>query len=90
VFGERRYQASLMADMLKIPVVILNVLDEMAEKMAVTKNLQRKDATPIEKANTYQKLIESGRHDIQSLIVRVLSIFLVKIIKCIEIKYLYL
>ena len=38
----------------------------MAEETAVTKNLQRKDATPIEKANTYQKLIESGtaRHSV--------------------------
>ena len=35
--------------------------------MAVTENLQRKDVTPIEEANAYQRLIESGRHDIQSL-----------------------
>ena len=30
--------------------------------MAVTENLQRKDVTPIEEANAYQRLIESGRH----------------------------
>lgn len=70
VFGERRYRASLMAEMTEIPAVILNVSDEVAEEMAVTENLQRKDVTPIEEANAYQKLIESGRHDIQSLAVQ--------------------
>ena len=38
--------------------------------MAVTENLQRKDVTPIEEANAYQKLIDSGRHDVQSLAVQ--------------------
>lgn len=70
VFGERRYRASLMVEMTEIPAVILNVSDEVAEEMAVTENLQRKDVTPIEEANAYQKLIESGRHDIQSLAVQ--------------------
>lgn len=70
VFGERRYRASLMAEMEDIPAIILNVSDETAEEMAVTENLQRKDVTPIEEANAYQKLIESGRHDVQSLTVQ--------------------
>ena len=70
VFGERRYRASLMADMTEIPATILNVSDEVAEEMAVTENLQRKDVTPIEEANAYQKLIDSGRHDIKSLAVQ--------------------
>ena len=38
--------------------------------MAITENLQRKDVTPIEEANAYQKLIDSGRHDVQSLTVQ--------------------
>lgn len=70
VFGERRYRASLMAGLEEIPAIILNVSDETAEEMAVTENLQRKDVTPIEEANAYQKLIESGRHDVQSLAVQ--------------------
>lgn len=70
VFGERRYRASLMAGVEEIPAIILNVSDETAEEMAVTENLQRKDVTPIEEANAYQKLIESGRHDVQSLSVQ--------------------
>lgn len=56
-----------MAGLEEIPAIVLNVSDETAEEMAVTENLQRKDVTPIEEANAYQRLIESGRHDIQSL-----------------------
>lgn len=70
VFGERRYRASQIAGLEQIPAVILDISDETAEEMAVTENLQRKDVTPIEEANAYQKLIESGRHDVQSLAVQ--------------------
>lgn len=70
VFGERRYRASQIAGLEEIPAVILDISDETAEEMAVTENLQRKDVTPIEEANAYQKLIESGHHDVQSLAVQ--------------------
>ena len=70
IFGERRYRASLMAGLENVPAVIYEVSDEVAEEMAVTENLQRKDVTPIEEANAYQKLIESGRHDVHSLAVQ--------------------
>ena len=64
VFGERRYRASLMAGLEDIPAVVMEISDEVAEEMAVTENLQRKDVTPIEEANAYQKLLDSGRHDV--------------------------
>lgn len=70
VFGERRYRASLMAELEEIPAIVMEISDEVAEEMAVTENLQRKDVTPIEEANAYQKLIDSGRHDVQSLVVQ--------------------
>lgn len=70
VFGERRYRASLMAELEEIPAIVMEISDEVAEEMAVTENLQRKDVTPIEEANAYQKLIDSGRHDVQSLAVQ--------------------
>lgn len=70
VFGERRYRASQIAGLEEIPAVILDISDETAEEIAVTENLQRKDVTPIEEANAYQKLIENGRHDVQSLAVQ--------------------
>ena len=70
VFGERRYRASVMAGKTKIPAIILDVADDVAEEMAVTENLQRKDVTPMEEAVAYQKLLESGRYDVQSLAVQ--------------------
>ena len=45
VFGERRYRASLMAGLEDIPAVVMEISDEVAEEMAVTENLQRKDVT---------------------------------------------
>ena len=70
VFGERRYRAALMAGLEEIPAIVMEISDETAEEMAVTENLQRKDVTPIEETNAYQKLIDSGRHDVQSLAVQ--------------------
>ena len=70
IFGERRYRAALMAGLEEIPAIVMEISDETAEEMAVTENLQRKDVTPIEEANAYQKLIDSGRHDVQSLAVQ--------------------
>ena len=70
VFGERRYRASLMAELAEIPAIVMEISDETAEEMAITENLHRKDVTPIEEANAYQKLIDSGRHDVQSLTVQ--------------------
>lgn len=67
VFGERRYKASLIAGLETIPATISNYTDEEAEEIAITENLQRKDVTPMEEANAYQHLIDSGRHDVKSL-----------------------
>lgn len=69
VFGERRYRASVIAEMKHIPVIVSELSDEEAEEISVTENLQRKDVTPMEEANAYQRLIESGRHTVQTLAV---------------------
>lgn len=70
VFGERRYRASRMAGLEEIPAIVMDISAEEAEDMAITENLQRKDVTPIEEADAYQRLIDSGRHDVQSLTVQ--------------------
>ena len=70
IFGERRYRASLMAGMENIKAKIFDVSDDKtAQELAVTENLQRKDVTPIEEANAYQRLIDTGLHDVKSLAV---------------------
>ena len=57
-----------MAGLEEIPAIVMEISDETAEEMAVTENLQRKDVTPIEEANAYQRLIDSGRYDVQALV----------------------
>ena len=36
VFGERRYRASLMAELAEIPAIVMEISDETAEEMAIT------------------------------------------------------
>lgn len=67
VFGERRYRASVIANMEQMPVIVSDLSDDAAEEVAITKNLQRKDVIPIEEANAYQWLLETGRHTVQTL-----------------------
>lgn len=70
VFGERRYRASVIAEMEEIPAIVSQLTDDEAEDAATTENLQREDVTPIEEANAYQRMIESGRHTVETLAVR--------------------
>lgn len=58
IAGERRYKASTMAGMTKIPAIIRNLDDKESSKVALIENLQRKDLTPIEEARTYQKILD--------------------------------
>ena len=70
IFGERRYRASVIAEMEQIPVIVSELTDDAAEDAAITENLQREDVTPIEEANAYQRMIETGRHTVETLAVR--------------------
>ena len=58
IAGERRYKASTMAGLTKIPAIVKNLDDKESSKIALIENLQRKDLTPIEEARTYQKILE--------------------------------
>ena len=58
IAGERRYKASTMAGLTKIPAIVKNYDDKESSKVALIENLQRKDLTPIEEARTYQKILE--------------------------------
>ena len=58
IAGERRYKASTMAGLTKIPAIIKNLDDKESSKVALIENLQRKDLSPIEEARTYQKILE--------------------------------
>ena len=59
IAGERRYRASLMANLKTIPAYVKTVEDEDVIEMALVENIQREDLNAIEIALTYQKLIDS-------------------------------
>ncbi len=56
IAGERRWRASQLAGLDKIPVVIREVSDEAAIAMALIENIQREDLNPIEEAFALQRL----------------------------------
>lgn len=58
VAGERRYQASLIAGLDEIPVIVKDISDQDVFKLALIENLQRTDLDPIEEAQGYRTLIE--------------------------------
>ena len=58
IAGERRYKASAMAGLTKIPAIVRDLDDKESSKVALLENLQRKNLNPIEEARTYQKILE--------------------------------
>lgn len=60
IAGERRYKASVLAGLTKVPAVIMNIDDQKSAEVAVVENLQRKDLTAIEEAQSYKKILDMG------------------------------
>lgn len=60
IAGERRYKASVMAGLQTVPAVIMNIDDKQSAEVAVVENLQRKDLTAIEEAQSYKKILDMG------------------------------
>ena len=58
IAGERRYKASALAGLTKIPAIIRDLDDKESSKVALLENLQRRNLNPIEEARTYQKILE--------------------------------
>jgi ParB family chromosome partitioning protein len=59
IAGERRYRASLLIGLKKVPVVVKKVDNEdTLLELALIENIQRTDLNPIEEAEAYNKLIE--------------------------------
>lgn len=59
VAGERRWRASRMAGLNRVPVVIREMDDLKASEIALIENLQREDLNPIEEAKGYKNLIDN-------------------------------
>ena len=59
VAGERRWRASHLAGLEKVPVVIKQIEDAEVQEIALIENLQREDLNPIEEALGYKILMET-------------------------------
>jgi len=58
IAGERRYRASELAGLKKIPAIVREAEPEDALEIALIENIQREDLNPLETAQAFEKLIE--------------------------------
>jgi ParB family chromosome partitioning protein len=58
IAGERRFRASKLAGLDKVPAFVRDAGDETMLEMALVENIQREDLDPIEIAISYQRLID--------------------------------
>ncbi len=57
IAGERRYRASKLAGLSKVPVIIKNYNERQIKEISLIENLQREDLNPIEAANAMKSLM---------------------------------
>ena len=57
VAGERRWRASQMAGIARIPAILRNVSDDRKLEMALVENIQRQELNPLEEARAYELLL---------------------------------
>ena len=58
IAGERRWRASQLAGLAKVPIIIRDVDDQTALELALIENLQRENLDPIEEAKGYAQLMD--------------------------------
>jgi len=59
VAGERRYRASQLAGLEKVPAMIRQADDEQMLELALVENIHRADLNPIERAKAYKRYVET-------------------------------
>ena len=67
IAGERRFRASKLAGLEKVPIVIKNVSDRKARELALVENIQREYLNPIEEAISLKTLMEEYKLTQQEL-----------------------
>jgi ParB family chromosome partitioning protein len=73
VAGARRYRAAQMAEVVTVPVRIVNLTDAEALEMALVENLIRADVHPMEEANGLRALLmlEEPKYTIEQLAAKI-------------------
>ncbi len=67
VAGERRWRASKLAGLQKVPVLIKELEDNKALEMALVENIQRQDLNALEESEGYQQLINQFSYTQEAL-----------------------
>ncbi len=60
IHGERRYRAALSLGWASIPAEVRSIDADGARWLALVENIQRSDLSPIEEANAYKVMLDSG------------------------------
>lgn len=60
IAGERRYKASCMAGLKKVPAIVRELTDNESAEIALIENIQRKNLSSIEEAQSYKNLLQRG------------------------------
>lgn len=60
IAGERRYKASCLAGLKKVPAIVREMNDNTSAEVALIENVQRKNLTSIEEAQSYKNLLDRG------------------------------
>ena len=58
IAGERRFRASKLAGLKKVPVIVKNYNERQIKEISLIENLQREDLNPIEAANAMRSLMD--------------------------------
>lgn len=58
IAGERRLQASKLAGLEKVPIIIKDIENKEKLELAIVENIQRHNLNPIEEAKAYKQLID--------------------------------
>jgi ParB family chromosome partitioning protein len=59
IAGERRWRAAKLADVETIPAIVRQVKDDDMLELALVENIHRADLNPIERANAYQRYLNT-------------------------------
>ncbi len=61
IAGERRLRAAQVIGLREVPAIVMNQMtDSESFQLALIENIQREDLTPLEEAEAYARLLESG------------------------------
>ncbi len=69
--GSRRYRAAIAAGLTEVPAIIRELTDTEFIEIITIENLQREDLHPLEEAEGYRSLMETGHYDVAALSIKV-------------------